>query len=131
MDIKEIDFIHSMDRIDAKYDSEIPFDVKRVYFIYGVKDAESRGAHAHKKLDQVFFMIKGSCTMVLDDGRNIREVRMKNCDKALLVNHLVWHEMKDFSEDAVFVALASAQYDEADYIRNYQQFLQYIGDNNL
>lgn len=128
MNTKEIDFVKYGEEIwGAECACDIPFDVKRLYYIYNVKGSDSRGAHAHKELDQVFVMIKGACTMFLDDGIETKSIRMDNSTKALFVGKRVWHEMTDFSEDAIFVAFASAEYSESDYIRNYQEFKRYIG----
>lgn len=129
MNIREINFTNYGDGFwGAECTREIPFDVKRLYYIYNVKGTESRGAHAHKELDQVFFMIKGACTMLLDDGSEIKSIRMDDPTRALFVGKMVWHEMIDFTDDAVFVAFASAEYSESDYIRNYQEFKTYIGE---
>jgi len=102
---------------------EIPFTVKRVYYIFDTKKGVSRGFHAHKALKQVAVCVKGSCRFVLGDGKNKEEVVLDSPQVGLLVEHMMWREMYDFSEDCVLMVLASEHYDEADYIRNYDEFL--------
>lgn len=100
----------------------IPFDVKRVYYIFGTQDGVSRGFHAHKKLQQVAVCVTGKCRMVLDDGQHREEVWLDSPTKGLLIGDLVWREMHDFSTDCVLLVLASEHYNEADYIRSYDDF---------
>ena len=103
---------------------QIPFDIKRVYYIYGTVQGVARGFHAHKALKQVAICLKGSCRFVMDDGKDKQEVIMATPDKGLLINAMQWHEMYDFSEDCVLMVLADQLYDESDYIRNYDAFLK-------
>jgi dTDP-4-dehydrorhamnose 3,5-epimerase-like enzyme len=100
----------------------VPFDVKRVYYIFGTQPGVSRGFHAHKKLQQVAVCVTGKCRMVLDDGKQRGEVWLDSSTTGLLIGELVWREMHDFSPDCVLLVLASAHYDERDYIRNYSEF---------
>jgi len=109
--------------IALETDKEIPFDVKRVYYIFGTQAGVARGFHAHKALRQVAFCVSGSCRFVLDDGDKKEEVVLDSPNKGLLIEHMVWHEMYDFSEGCVLMVLASEHYDEADYIRDYDEFL--------
>ncbi len=105
----------------------IPFEVKRVYFIYGTKTGIRRGYHAHKKLRQVAVCVSGSCKFLLinqDGSRN--EVELNTPDTGLLIEHMVWREMFDFSPDCVLMVLADDYYDENDYIRDYAQFMKVI-----
>lgn len=126
MDIKLIDF-------DIKGDSRgslvaienkrnIPFEIKRVYYIFGTKKNIRRGFHAHKKLRQIAICVHGSCKMLLDDGKLKKTVILNKPNKGLLINEMIWHEMYDFSEDCVLLVLASGLYKESDYIRNYIEF---------
>ena len=104
---------------------EIPFPIRRIYYIYDVAPGTRRGFHAHKKLQQVLISIHGSCKILLDDGKE-REVVELNCpDRGLLVQNTVWREMYDFSPGAVLLVLASEYYDESDYIRDYDEFLKF------
>lgn len=100
----------------------IPFEIKRVYYIYGTLPGVERGHHAHRNLKQVILCLSGQCTFVLDDGKTREEVLLNSKTKALFVEEFIWREMKNFSQDAVLVVLASEEYDESDYIRDYEEF---------
>lgn len=102
--------------------THIPFNIRRVYYLYGTKQGVARGFHAHKQLKQVAICIKGSCRFVMDDGDKKQEVILSTPDKGLLINAMQWHEMYDFSEDCVLMVLADQPYDESDYIRDYDVF---------
>lgn len=105
----------------------VPFDIKRVYYIFGTKQCVARGFHAHKALKQVAVCVTGSCRMLLDDGQNKEEVLLDTPTKGLVIEDLVWREMHDFTPDCVLLVLASEHYDEADYIRDYDDFLKVVG----
>lgn len=104
----------------------VPFKVKRIYYILDAKPDVPRGFHAHKELMQLAFCIKGSCNMIMDNGIEKQQVRIDKSNIGLMIPPMVWHEMHDFSEDCVMLVLASAQYDEADYIRNYDEFMNEV-----
>jgi dTDP-4-dehydrorhamnose 3,5-epimerase-like enzyme len=104
----------------------VPFDIKRVYYIFGTKEGVSRGFHAHQNLKQVAVCVTGSCRFVLDNGKQKEEVILDSATKGLLIEDLTWREMYDFSPDCVLMVLASEYYDELDYIRDYQEFLQIV-----
>lgn len=101
----------------------VPFEIKRVYYIFGTEQNVARGFHAHHNLKQVAICVTGRCRMILDDGKNREEVWLDSPTKGLLIGDLVWREMHDFSEDCVLLVLASEHYDEADYIRDYDTFI--------
>ncbi|WP_288855357.1 FdtA/QdtA family cupin domain-containing protein [uncultured Pseudomonas sp.] len=103
-------------------EKNLPFDIKRVYYLTGTKLGVSRGFHAHKQLEQVAVCVSGSCRMLMDNGREQREFLLDSPDKAILIGKMIWHEMHDFSEDCVLLVLADDYYDESDYIRNYNDF---------
>ncbi len=103
---------------------QIPFAVRRLYYMFDCDDAR-RGEHAHHQLRQMVIAIRGSCSFSLDDGKEKTEVLLDNPAIGLMVEPMVWHEMSNFSEDCVLLALADAHYDESDYIRNYQEFLRH------
>lgn len=103
---------------------EIPFEVKRVYYIFDTKKGVARGFHAHKALKQVAVCVRGHCRFILDDGVNKEEIVLSSPQQGLLIEDMVWHEMHDFSEDCVLMVLASEHYDETDYIRDYDVFLR-------
>ena len=104
----------------------IPFEVKRVYFMYDTLEGVHRGKHAHKTLKQVLFCPCGACTISLDDGKETKEVRLDKAIEGLLGEACVWREMYDFTPDAVLMVLASDYYDEDDYIRDYDEFIRYV-----
>lgn len=128
MDITIIDLqSHGDDRgslIALEQGKNIPFEVKRVYYLFDTKEGVVRGFHAHKELKQVAIAVRGSCTFLLDDGKVKKEVVLNNPAKGLLIESLVWREMCDFSEDCVLMVLADSIYDENDYIRDYDDFLR-------
>ncbi|WP_342508863.1 FdtA/QdtA family cupin domain-containing protein [Sporosarcina sp. FSL K6-2383] len=104
---------------------EIPFEVRRVYYLYNLTADKARGFHAHKKLKQLFICVHGSCKVLLDDGISKKEYHLTNPNQAVLCDSLVWREMFDFSNDCVFLVLADQFFDEEDYIRDYAQFLEF------
>lgn len=103
--------------------NNVPFKIKRVYYLFDTKDGIRRGFHAHKELQQLAVVVKGSCWFHLDDGKCTQQVMLNNPAKSLLLPPMLWHEMYDFSDDCILMVLASDHYDESDYIRNYQEFL--------
>lgn len=104
----------------------VPFDIKRVYCIFGTKEGVSRGFHAHRNLKQIAVCVTGSCRFVLDDGKQKEEVILDSATKGLLIEELIWREMYDFSHDCVLMVLASEYYNESDYIRDYSEFIKEI-----
>lgn len=102
----------------------IPFEIKRVYYIFDTKSDVVRGLHAHKDLSQVMVCLKGSCRVVLDNGSTKEQVILESPNKGLLIDNMLWHEMHDFSADCVLLVLANEHYDESDYIRDYDDFLK-------
>lgn len=105
-------------------EKNIPFEIKRVYYIFGTHQGVARGFHAHRNLKQVAVCVAGSCRIVLDDGTQRQETWLNSPTKGLIIDSLIWREMHDFSEDCVLLILASEHYDETDYIRNYNDFLE-------
>lgn len=103
-----------------------PFDIKRVYYIFDTKQGVERGFHAHINLKQIAIAVKGSCTFVLDNGKTRKEIKLINPNQGLFIEGLIWREMKDFSADCVLVVLASEHYDESDYIRDYDKFIEEV-----
>ena len=108
----------------------IPFDIKRVYYIFGTKENVRRGFHAHKNLRQVAICVAGSCKFLLDDGEEKKIVLLDKNDQGLLIEGLIWREMFDFSPDCVLIVLADDYYDESDYIRNYEDFKMIVSNAN-
>ena len=126
MKIEIIDFDVKGDNrgslIALESNKNIPFEIKRVYYIYGTNPNVVRGKHAHKQLNQVAVAVSGSCKFILDDGKEKKEVILDSPDKGLIIREMIWREMYDFSEDCVLMVLASEFYEEDDYIRDYQEF---------
>jgi dTDP-4-dehydrorhamnose 3,5-epimerase-like enzyme len=104
----------------------VPFDIKRVYYIFGTKKGVSRGFHAHRNLKQVVVCVTGSCRFVLDNGKSREEIILDSATIGLVIEDLTWREMHDFSQDCVLLVLASEYYDEADYIRDYDDFKEEV-----
>ncbi len=105
-----------------------PFEIKRVYYIFNTQDGVVRGLHAHINLKQIAIAVSGSCTFIIDDGEKREDIKLSSPNQGLYIDGLIWREMKDFSNDCVLVVLASENYDENDYIRNYDDFLKKVQD---
>ena len=103
---------------------DVPFAIARVYYLFGTREEVTRGLHAHRSLRQFAVAVRGSCTMLLDDGNLRGTLRLDDPTVGLMLPPMVWHEMSDFSDDCVLMVLADAPYDEADYIRDYDRFLE-------
>ncbi|CNH18899.1 sugar 3,4-ketoisomerase [Yersinia kristensenii] len=101
----------------------IPFSIKRVYYMFDTCEGVRRGFHAHYKLQQLVIPVRGSCRIMLDDGAEKIDVYLDNPAQALAIGSMIWREMYDFSNDCVLMVLADDFYDEADYIRSYQDFI--------
>lgn len=109
--------------------NDIPFRIKRVYYMYDTGKGVVRGHHAHKSLEQILVCIHGTCKIRLDNGRERKVVNLEKPYEGLYVGRNIWREMYDFSEDAVLMVLASEVYNEADYIRDYDEFLKLVAQN--
>lgn len=104
---------------------DIPFKIKRVYYMYDTLQDVRRGRHAHKSLEQILICIHGSCKIFLDDGNETKIVSLEKPYEGLYIANDMWREMYDFSKDAVLLVLASELYDESDYIRDYDEFINF------
>ena len=107
-----------------------PFAIKRVYYIFDTKKGVRRGYHAHIDLKQLAICVKGRCTFVLDDGHTREEIILDSPNHGLLIEGLIWREIFDFSSECILVVLASEHYDESDYIRDYQKFMDLVDNEN-
>ncbi|MEN9815556.1 MAG: hypothetical protein RLZZ412_1538 [Verrucomicrobiota bacterium] len=110
----------------AELGGALPFVVRRIYWIYGTKPGVSRGFHAHKKLRQLCVCVAGSVRLSLFDGRREESVILNSSAKGVLIGPGLWREMHDFSSDCVLMVFADAEYDEADYIRDRDQFIRHV-----
>ncbi|TWX67635.1 sugar 3,4-ketoisomerase [Colwellia sp. C1TZA3] len=134
MDIKLIQFqSHGDERgalVSLEESKNIPFEIKRVYYMFNTIQDVRRGFHAHQKLKQLAIVVKGSCRFMLDDGKEKIEVPLDNPSQGLFIDSLVWREIFDFSDDCVLVVLADEIYDETDYIRNYDEFIKLVNNDS-
>lgn len=132
MEIKIYDFQKHGDergQLISIEQADVPFKIKRIYYMYDTKEGIRRGYHAHKELQQILICVHGSCKILLDDGIEKEVIELNKPYKGLYISNTVWREMYDFSPDAVLMVIASEEYDEKDYIRNYESFLNYIDMN--
>jgi dTDP-4-dehydrorhamnose 3,5-epimerase-like enzyme len=131
MQIKIIDFPTIQDErgalsfFEIGVNKQIPFCVKRVYHLFNLNE-KTRGFHAHKQLKQLAICLSGSCSLVLDDGKERKTVELSKPNQGLLIDEMIWREIHNISSNTVLLVLASEYYDESDYIRNYDEFLSLI-----
>ena len=104
----------------------LPFEIKRVYYIFDTSPKFDRGGHAHTNLEQLMLCLAGSCEFILDDGKNKEKVILNSPEVGLYIGKNMWREMKNFSYDCRLVVLASDFYDEREYIRDYDEFLEAV-----
>jgi dTDP-4-dehydrorhamnose 3,5-epimerase-like enzyme len=104
-------------------EEHVPFQIKRVYYLYDVPGGESRGGHAHKKLQQLIVSVMGAFDVILDDGRERKKVHLDRGYNGLCIPTMIWREIENFSSGGICLVLASELYDASDYIRDYQEFL--------
>ncbi|EGR3111600.1 WxcM-like domain-containing protein [Vibrio parahaemolyticus] len=112
--------------IALEANKNIPFDIKRAYYLFGMHSDLPRGFHAHKSLIQVAVCLNGSCNILMDNGKQKEIVKLDSPSQGLVIDIMQWHEMSKFSNDCILLVLASDVYDESDYIRNYDAFLREI-----
>lgn len=105
--------------------NHIPFEIKRTYMIYDVPGGEIRGSHAYKELDEVIISLSGCFDLVVEDGNSERIFTLNRSYNAIFVPHGLWRTLKNFSTNSLCLVLASTEYDEDDYIRNYDDFIKY------
>ena len=110
---------------------EIPFDIKRIYYIYDVPKEIKRGSHAHKTLEQILICMSGSIKIKVDNGNEKKIFELSNPSKGLYIVPGVWREMYDFNQSSVLLVLASEYYNENDYIRDYETFKKIVRKGEL
>ena len=106
--------------------NHIPFEIMRVYYLYDVPGGADRGSHAHKKLQQFLVSVSGSFDVDLDDGKGKKRIHLNRPYYGLYISSMVWRKLDNFSSGSVCMVLASAYYDEVDYIRDYEEFLKLV-----
>lgn len=116
-------FNNTDQNIEISNDINIPFKIKRVYYLYDIKDDSIRGEHAHKELYQVLIGLNGQLKIKIDDGRNKKLFNLKNPNQGLLIVPGIWRTLSEFSHGSICLVLASELYQENDYIRDYNEFL--------
>lgn len=109
----------------------VPFSIRRIYYLYDIPGGESRGGHAHKELFQLIVAASGSFDVLLDDGTNKKVVKLNRPDYGLLVVPGIWRELFEFSSGSVCLVLASEKYDEADYLREYDLFRNWKSEDHV
>lgn len=112
--------------VSLESSKNVPFDIKRVYYIFDTSPDEDRGKHAHRELEQIVIAIDGAVEFVLDDGSARESVLLNRPDVGLYIGKNMWREMRNFSYGCKLVVLASDFYDESEYIRDYTEFLKAI-----
>lgn len=111
--------------INIENNIDVPFDVKRLYYLYDISDSSIRGEHAHKELNQLIIGLNKGLTITLDDGENKKTFILDNMNQGLLIVPGIWRTLSDFSAESICLVLASELYTEADYIRDYNKFLNF------
>ena len=106
---------------------DVPFEVKRVFYIFGVEKGMNRGQHAHHQTKQYLIAVSGSCKVTLDDGMQKTTYELNQPNMGLMQDALVWGTMHEFTSDCVLVVMASEHFNDADYIRDYEEFLKVVG----
>lgn len=115
--------------IALEQDRNVPFVIRRVYYIFATQDGVHRGRHAHRHLNQLAVAVRGSLSFLLDDGTGPVQVVLDDPSQGLLLGRMVWRELFDFSEDCVLMVLADQLYDPADYITDYATFLREVNES--
>ena len=121
---------HRGNLVALEENKDIPFQIKRVYYMYDTVEGVGRGYHAHKSLEQILICIHGTCKVLLDNGHETKVVPLETPYEGLYIANDMWREMYDFSPDAVLLVLASDYYNEEDYIRNYDEFLKLVKEKD-
>ncbi len=121
---------HRGQLVALEANSQIPFDVKRVFYIYGTQEGIPRGNHSHYKTKQFLIAVNGSCKVTLDNGKEKETFDLNKQNLGLFQDALIWGTMYDFSKDCVLMVLADEHYDESDYIRDYSKFLEEVRNDS-
>jgi hypothetical protein len=122
IDIPKIE--NSLGNIAVIENDVIPFKIERVYYLYDIPSSSKRGGHSHINLQQILIAISGSFDVVMKDGKSVKTITLNKPDKGLFITNNIWRELENFSSGAVCLVLASHVFDEADYIRDFDQFMR-------
>lgn len=117
---------HAGSLVALEKGDDFPFEIKRVYYVWGTAHDAVRGHHAHKALEQVIVVTSGSCDFILDNGREKQTVHLDSPTRGLYIKGNIWRTFTNFSPDCVVMVLASVHYDASDYIRSYDEFLKVV-----
>ncbi|GGC94142.1 FdtA/QdtA family cupin domain-containing protein [Flavobacterium sp.] len=107
--------------------STIPFEIRRVYYLFDIPSSATRGGHAHKEQLELLIPLSGSFDVVVNDGKNKLTITLNKPDKGLLIKNNIWRELENFSSGAVCLVISSGEYIEEDYIRNFEEYKDYLG----
>lgn len=110
--------------VPLEAEKDIPFEIKRVYYIFDTLPDETRGKHSHKKLQQIIIAIDGSCSIMLDNGKERKKIRLNRPDEGLYIVEGIWREMNEFSYGCKLLVLASEHYDPDEYIRDHSKYIK-------
>lgn len=116
--------------IALEKEHNVPFDIKRVYYIYDTKKGVPRGFHAHENLEQLLICVSGSCKIKVDNGKETALYELNSPETALYIGKMIWREMYDFSGGCVLMVIASEYYNPEEYIRDYDEFIMKMGGGN-
>lgn len=130
----EIKYVEIPKKSDARWSlsfmevpKDIPFEIQRIYYIYDLKeDGSIRWEHAHRETEQIMFCLNGSVTVGFDDGKNKELITLDSLNKWVHIPKMIWHWMECFSENCIILVIASHLYEEADYIRNYENYISIL-----
>ena len=115
--------------IPIESDMDIPFDIKRIFYVYGVNDQNDRGKHSHYKTKQLLICLNGKVEVLCDDGKNKKKYVLSKPNQAIYIPEMIWDEQKYLTEDSVLLVLSNTHYDENDYIENYDEFIKIRGND--
>ena len=116
--------------IPIELDKDIPFEVKRMFYVYDVHDQNDRGKHSHHKTKQILIAVNGGVTVICDDGKKRRNYVLNEPNKALLIPEMIWYEQVYHSDSSVLLVLSNTNYDVNDYIEDYDEFKRLKNESN-
>jgi len=121
----------TMFQVGKSKSNKLPFKIKKVLIISGMKGKDARGGHTHHKTKQILVCVSGECVVRLDNGKNTKKIKLKKPNKALVLYPYVWHTMQDFKKNTVLLVIADTEYNEKEYIRDYDEFIKYAKKKNI